>query len=203
MALSNQERKSEMKKKVVILGIIGVIVVGIVVGCVVISSRKNSQMKQASSSTDMVKVETTLYQDPQLGFTFSYPTSLTLNPHEEDQENYTHAQFSKGQTDGGVIVWVKDTKYTTLEAWQKGDKELATSSAIDTTLASLPAKKIVTADKLYVAAIDNSLLYLVELDGKDPVLQSAFTTMVESFRFSSGVRISQIAAQPILLLEIL
>ena len=53
------------------------------------------------------------------GFSFSYPEGLTVDKHDEDQENYAHIEMTLKDTLGNVIVWAKDAPASDLAAWIK------------------------------------------------------------------------------------
>lgn len=103
------------------------------------------------------------WNDPN-GFTFQYPEGLSVNKHEEDQDNYAHVELTSKDHPGSIIVWAKDTTATDVNAWVKTEKLFAGATVADAMLSGKPAKKIVLADgsKTIVGTIDDDILFTIE-----------------------------------------
>lgn len=126
------------------------------------------------------------WKDP-MGFTFEYPSNISVNPHSEDNTNYAHVELTKSGSDGNIILWAKDTTYLTLEEWLKNDKEVASANAIDTTWGGNTAKKVrisSPAPKVITATLYDDLIFLLEENpDKDGTLDVAYEAILTNFKF--------------------
>lgn len=120
-------------------------------------------------------------------FTFQYPKSLSINPHEEDKENYAHVELTSASYSGSLIIWVKDTTAETLDEWVM---KTHADGVLDSTLGGEPAKKQLvkgTPDKLLNTVIRNGYLYQVEADLSDADFWNAvYSTVSSSFTFTQS-----------------
>ena len=126
-------------------------------------------------------------------FSFRYPKSLSLNPHDEDQNNYAHVELTSATYPGSLIVWVKDTTAETIDGWIKQNK---ISNAIDSELANISAKKVLTAgeiNKITLTAVNNGYLYQIEVNTSDLSAQTdkdfwnkVFSQITSTFKFLSS-----------------
>jgi len=118
-------------------------------------------------------------------FSFQYPKSLALNPHDEDQENYAHVELTSAIHAGNLIVWAKDTTAQTIDDWVSQQK---IKNAIDSNLDNVPAKKVLTAgdvNKLIVSTIQGGYLYQIEVNLADNVFwNKILDTVVSTFKFT-------------------
>ena len=151
------------KKKLIIAGIIfGLfIVIGIL-----FSNRqrlfppKNVQKTTDLSLTPTPKEELIAWDDP-AGFSFQYPKGLTVDKHDEDQENYAHVELTHTDHKGSVIIWAKDTTATTISQWLKNEKSLKDAASVDTTLGGNVAKKVMVKEpkkKQITATLDEDIV---------------------------------------------
>lgn len=133
---------------------------------------------EAIAPTLTPKVELTTWNDP-AGFSFQYPKNLSVNKHEEDNENYAHVELTNNEHPGKIIVWVKD-------APAKWPFEGGTT--LDTTLGGLAAKKILTTapvKMLTTGVITDNLLFSVEATLTDSEYwNGVHDTITSSFAFT-------------------
>ncbi|HUW21621.1 MAG TPA: hypothetical protein VMW41_03030 [Candidatus Bathyarchaeia archaeon] len=146
-------------------------------------------------------VTMSVWEDP-AGFTFSYPAEVKIDPHEEDEENYAHLDLTSPDYEGNIVIWVKDTKYRTIDSWLKD--EGTDGQAVDTELGGEPAKKVVYSnpEKIITAAIDVDALVLIEMT---PDLrgywQDVYSKVLDTFVFipigqqNEGTKSSQPASE--------
>lgn len=170
-----------MKKLWIVTGII--VVICVVAGGVFFFSQKKSKVispGEAVNSTPSPTsaVELTTWNDP-AGFSFQYPKDLTVNNHEEDNDNYAHVELTTKDHPGSIIVWASDVS----SAWPpKG------GTSIDTTLGGVAAKKILISTpsaKLIVGTISDGLLFKVEGTYTDKQYwQPVEDTIVKTFAFT-------------------
>lgn len=155
-----------MKKLWIIIG--AVVLLGIAGSGIYVYSHKTAKVivpgGDAVTPTPTPIVDLTTWTDD-AGFSFQYPKDLSVNKHEEDNDNYAHVELTSKDHPGKVIVWVKDlpTGVTTLDSWVS--KLYANGTALDTKLGGEPAKKIMTSapvKMLTTGAISDNLLFYVE-----------------------------------------
>jgi hypothetical protein len=135
--------------------------------------------------TPSASEELTTWVD-QAEFSFQYPKSLKLDPHEEDQENYAHVELNSATHSGSLIIWVKDTTAEDTETWAKETKLVG---AIDSTLGGLPAKKTLNNEQkqLAVTTIRNGYLYQIEANLADATYwNQVYETVSSNFKFVEG-----------------
>lgn len=174
-----------MKKLWIVTGVI--IVLCVVAGGIFVYSAKNSKVitpGETVITTPTPTVEMTTWNDP-AGFSFQYPKDLTINNHEDDNDNYAHVELTSKDYPGNIIVWASDLTVKDLNAWVK--KFYPSSTSIDTTLGGEPAKKILlasTSAKLIVGTISDGLLFKVEGTYTDKQFwQPIQDTIVKNFSF--------------------
>ncbi|MCJ7826103.1 hypothetical protein MUP56_00610 [Patescibacteria group bacterium] len=181
------------KKKILIIA-------GILIGCISVSiilffnrqrifSQKKVQKTTEVSASPTPKEEVVTWDDP-AGFSFQYPKGLSVDKHDEDQENYAHIELTSADHKGRVIVWAKDTTATTIAQWLKSEKSLKEATSIDTTLGGNEAKKVIIKEpkkKQITATLDEDIVVIVETELDDEEFwQRANETIVGSFSFSTS-----------------
>ncbi|MBI3379478.1 hypothetical protein HY029_01845 [Candidatus Gottesmanbacteria bacterium] len=176
------------KKLVFILCAVSLfLVTAILVGYLKFKSAVFTSPVSTNQPTPTIVVEEmSIWIDP-AEFSFQYPKSLVLNPHNEDQENYAHVELTSPTHAGNIIVWVKDTTADTIENWVGMGK---IKNAIDSDLSGVPSKKVLSTgdnSKLTISAIQSGYLYQIEanLDDRD-FWNKALDSVVSSFKFVSS-----------------
>lgn len=169
----------------IIIGIIVLAVVGLGGFFLYKNSQKQiSPVAQIQPPTPTTEALSTWNDQSQ--FTFQYPKSLTLNPHDEDQVNYAHVELTSIKNHpGNLIVWAKDTTASDIARWIKQNK---ITGSIDTILGGLPAEKHVITEESIIqvtSVIKDGYLYQIEAnitdtDFWDPILK----TVTSSFAFT-------------------
>ena len=180
------------KKILIIAGIfIGLISVSIILffSRQRIFSQKKVQKTTEVSASLTPKEEVVTWDDP-AGFSFQYPKGLSMDKHDEDQENYAHIELTSADHKGRVIVWAKDTTATTIAQWLKSEKSLEEATSIDTTLGGNEAKKIIVKEpkkKQITATLDEDIVVIVETELDDEEFwQRVNDTIVGSLTFSTS-----------------
>lgn len=171
---------------------IGIVFIGLVGGGIFLYFQKNTKVLTpgeavTSIPTPTPAVELTTWKD-EAGFSFQYPKDLSINKHEDDNDNYAHVELTTKDHPGSIIVWCKDlpTGVLTLDSWVK--KLYSDATAIDTTLGGETAKKILVSTpsaKLIVGAVSDGLLFYIEGTLTDkPYWQTVEDAIVKSFAFT-------------------
>jgi len=131
-------------------------------------------------------VELATWKD-QSEYSFQYPKDLTLNPHDDDQENYSHVELTSGVHPGSIILWVKDTTAKDIAAFMKQQK---ITTAIDSTLGNTPAKKVLENEgkKLTITTLREGYLYQIEANLNDAdYWNKILDTIVTSYSFTGSL----------------
>lgn len=152
-----------------------------------------SQERKSLFPTTAPKLLT--WDDP-AGFTFQYDSELKIDNHPQDKVNYANLEITEAGKEGKILIMASDTKYKDVNEWVTKDAKLKGSNAIDTTMGSKPAKKIKIADsvKVVVGAIDDKILFTIEMDPTSMTLeaknekyfstwQKRFDQIVSSYEF--------------------
>jgi hypothetical protein len=179
-----------MKKLWIVTGVI--VVLGVVTGGVFFFLQKNTKVISPgetvlSTPTPISAVALTTWDDP-AGFSFQYPKDVSVNKHEDDNDNYAHVELTNSSHPGSVIVWVSDLPkgVTTVDSWVT--KLYSTATSIDTTLGGIAAKKILVSSpsaKLLVGTISDSLLFYVDGTLTDKAYwQTVEDGIVKTFAFT-------------------
>ncbi len=176
-----------MKKKVLILAVIGLIL--IIVGSFLFQNDLLdwSSKKMTPSSSEKQKEEFNFvweeWQDP-AGFAFEYPTQVEINTHPEDETNYAYLELTAKDRDGKITIICNDSKYKDIEEWLEQDELVKEGSGLDTTVASMAAKKVAVENKELTAFIDwDQVIYFVEKDdGGVEFWKPVYNKILSSFR---------------------
>lgn len=181
-----------MNKKILVIGFLVLLVLG-AGGFFLIKSNKQAGLVTPSLNREKAvptgkPFQLTKWDDP-LGFSFSYPSELKLNPHDEDQENYAHIEITSSTESGKIIVWSSDTEFSNIEDLIKDDPIATNASSLDTNLGGISAKKLYFSQpekKLMTAAIYDDLLFLVELyPGNGTYWGKIYDELLKNFSFGT------------------
>lgn len=116
----------------------------------------------------------TEYSDPS-GFTISYPDNLSIDKKEAaDQSTYADIQLSSKDVSGSLSLKIADSKYVSLEDWAKENTK--STDVKETKLGNLKASEIKLSDRLLLGALDQGILFTVEM----PLIEEKFWNNVYS-----------------------
>lgn len=181
-----------MKKLWIVTG--AIFVLGVIAGGIFFLSQKDTKVVTPGEKavvTPTPVVEMTTWEDP-AGFSFQYPKDLSVNNHEDDDENYAHVELTANDHPGSVIVWASDLTVKDLNAWVK--KFYPTGTSIDTTLGGETAKKILVSTpsaKFIVGTISDGLLFYVDGTLTDKMFwQTVEDGIVKTFTFTPDLSAS-------------
>ena len=183
-----------MQKKVLIIILAAVVVIGVVGGSLWFRSRQITPEVLSPAKEPIFEITPTqteakllTWNDP-AGFTFQYPSKVMVNKHSEDNTNYAHLDFYIEGKEGAVKILASDTKYKTTEEWATKDKRNSQIGRGGTAifLSGKPARKITFADDqtTTVGVVDEGILFTIELvPDKEGFWQKTFAQIVSSFTF--------------------
>lgn len=173
-------------KKVWLAIIFGLIAGGIGTGIYLASGRAAGKSSQPPAEVAQESAaDLTTWKDPN-GFTFQYPSGLTLNKHDEDKQNYAHLEFTHPDHQGNVVIWGKDTTAADVTAWARTEKKFTGANILDSTLGEKPAKKILLSDPttmIIVGAVFDGIVWTVEAQLVDDYWTNVHRTISDSFKF--------------------
>lgn len=123
------------------------------------------------------------YVDP-AGFAFVYPDDLTLEKKQTtDSAVYADLVLRGKITDGMASFTVKDTEYTSVDAYVKANN---LNKATDIKIGDLNAKEIESKESIQTIAVDKNILFVFKTIGKDKdYWKSVANTIKSSFIFVS------------------
>lgn len=182
-----------MTKKKILLITVSVVILIIITGLIFLFTKKADKKLVNPGVSEIKKppVETPLllWKDP-LGFEFSYPKNLKIDPHEEDMDNYAHVELSSDEKEGRIVVWSKDLLYQDLDDYLVNDEEASGASVMETKLAKVPAKKLLlkgeNGNKIITAAIYDELLFLIEADlDREKYWEKIYDKVLTTFTFGT------------------
>lgn len=146
---------------------------------------------QAENSAKIVPSETFIeYIDPS-GFSFSYPDNLSITNNEiTDNSTYTDIQlFAKG-INGSLSFKITDTKFKTPDDWLKANQVSSKITPKEVNLGTLKAVEVQTSDRLMLGAIDQGILFTVEM----PLIEQDFWMKVYE-KIISGFTFNSVSSQ--------
>lgn len=157
----------ELNKKIIFItvGLVAAVVVSAILYQFVFKKEEIEPVSPAITFEQPQEIAPKLlvWEDP-AGFSLSYPEGLQVNPHQEDDKNYAHLEFSAADHPGSIIVWMKDTNYKMIAVWAEKESEAVGEQIFDTTLDGHEAKKVMYEDgRVITAALDEEVIVLVEL----------------------------------------
>lgn len=154
-----------MKKKTILLLGLGSI---LVLGIVVLNPFKQKNLLSPSNTNQQQSAQITpsktlkSYTDPS-GFSFNYPDNLSLLNNElKDANSYAELQLAAKGLVGSLILKITDNKLTSLDEWVKVNKN-GPDTAKETKLGNLKAMEITKKDKLLLGALDQGILFTMEI----------------------------------------
>lgn len=137
----------------------------------------------AQVTTKQLKPSETLkeYSDPS-GFSFSYPDNLSLTKNQTDDETiYADLQLSVDGVNGSLNLKIADSKFKSIDEWlalNQGESE-------QVKLGNLAAFEVKTNDRLLLGALDQGVLFTIEMPRIDEDFwMPVYKIVLESFSFT-------------------
>lgn len=159
-----------MNKRTVLMlgGILGIIILGILIlnpfKQKSAGSTPGLSLQQEAEITPSKTLKT--YTDAS-GFSFNYPDNLSLLNNElKDENSYAELQLTAIGIPGSLVLKIADSKPASLDEWVK-DKNSTAESPKEMTLGDLKALQIKSNDKLLLGALDQGILFTIEIPQKN------------------------------------
>lgn len=164
-------------KLLILLVAAGLVVIAVIVLRPGIKSSKTlDQLTNPLQENKQVMPSETVkeYQD-EVGFSFSYPDNLSITKNEiTDDSTYSDIQISSKDVSGSLNLKITDSKFKSLDEWLESNKEASTDKPKEVKLGNIKAAELKTADRLLLAAVDQGILFTIEM----PLIEQDFWTKV-------------------------
>lgn len=164
-----------MNKKILLVGFVVVILIAGVYLTVF-----NKPKKPISPIADFQKVirispsETLKEYTDLAGFQFTYPDNISIQTNEGmGAATYADLQLFSKEISGSLNIKIADSSFKSIEEWLKLYKSPTSKKS---KLGDLDAVEIKTTDRLILAALDQGVLFSIEM----PLLEEDFWTKVYS-----------------------
>lgn len=164
-------------KLLILLVAVGLVVIGVIVLRPGIKPSKTlDQLTNPLQENKRVMPSETVkeYQD-EAGFSFSYPDNLSITKNEiTDDSTYSDIQISSKDVSGSLNLKITDSKFKSLDEWLSSNKEASKDKPKEVKLGNMKAAELKTADRLLLAAVDQGILFTIEM----PLIEQDFWTKV-------------------------
>ena len=140
-------------------------------------------IKQAAPET----ISTLTYQDD-AGFSFAYPSDLTVRPVELDDKSIYSSLELSGKQPGMLTIRISDTSFSSLKDWQVWfEKKNVLSEVRPVRLDDLTGTAFsYGAPKLNrLAAVDSGILYTIESPADNGYWDRLQEQLINSFKFAN------------------
>lgn len=167
-----------MNRKTLILGVVSVLlIVGVIAFFILNPNKGKTSLSEPETKKEATLSQTYIdYADP-TGFSFSYPDNVSIaNKTSENEDTavdpsaYADLQLFSKDKSGSLNLKIADTKYKTREEWIKGNGLPETTVPTEKKLGELKAFEVRTKDRLMLAAIDQGVLFSIEM----PLIEEGF-----------------------------
>lgn len=139
---------------------------------------------------EIIPSETSIeYTDP-TGFSFLYPDNLSvtnnLTSENPDPNAYADLQIFSKDKSGSLSLRITDTKLATISAWLKENNISDSNTPIEKKLGNLNALEVKTSDRLLLGALDQGILFTIELPLiEQPFWNEVYNKVLADFSFIS------------------
>lgn len=121
--------------------------------------------------------ETSIDYTDSSGFSFSYPDNVSIsNAASDDSADlidpnaYADLQLFSKDLNGSLNLKIADTKFKSLDDWRKANNISDKSTPTVKKLGNLEAQEVKTSDRLMLAALDQGVLFTIEI----PLIEQEF-----------------------------
>lgn len=137
------------------------------------------------------------YEDSN-GFQFDYPDNISLSKAEiEDPSVYTDLSLYSNQVNGSISLNISDTKLKNIDSWILENKLVSIDPPKEIMFGNLKATEIKTSDHLYLAAIDQGILFAVSMPNlEEKFWNPVYSKVVSEFKFITPQSTSLVGTAP-------
>lgn len=178
------------KTTIAVIGLVSVLLIaGGAGGYLFINSRNQSESETDTASDNplnnlvtQIKNEEKTYQD-ESGFSFKYTSDFSVKDDTpEDGDYYTFLTISKGSEKGTISI--ADTKHKTVQKWVDSGTDIPSDAKLNgaVSLGGISASQYTAAEKLYTAAVDQGVLYVIQTPKTD-LWEKLQEKVISSFSF--------------------
>lgn len=139
---------------------------------------------------EIIPSETSIeYTDP-TGFSFLYPDNLSvtnnLTSENPDPDAYADLQIFSKDKSGSLSLRITDTKLASISGWLKENNISESNTPIEKKLGNLNALEVKTSDRLLLGALDQGILFTIELPLiEQPFWNEVYNKVLADFSFIS------------------
>lgn len=141
------------------------------------------------------------YSDPS-GFSFSYPDNVSISNRASevdtvvDPDAYADLQLFSKDKSGSLNLRIADSKFKTIQDWIKDQGLPETTVPVEKKMGELKAFEVRTGDRLMLGALDQGILFTVEMPLiEEPFWMEVYNKVLADFSFAPPeVENSQTAA---------
>ncbi len=131
------------------------------------------------------------YSDPS-GFNFSYPDNVSISNRASDVDSvvdpdaYADLQLFSKDKSGSLNLRIADSKFKTIQDWIKDQGLPETTVPVEKKLGELKAFEVRTGDRLMLGALDQGILFTVEMPLiEEPFWMEVYDKVTSGFAFAS------------------
>lgn len=155
-----------MDKKTIVLLVLALAAIALVVKMLLFPGYKKAPFSPLATQTRVLPSQIMkTYTDP-AGFTFNYPDNLSLTSEELTESGYADIKLTAKEVPGSLALKIADTKLSSLSSWLKS-VSIATASATTAKIGKLPAYQIKKEQNIILGALDQGILFTIEIPQKD------------------------------------
>lgn len=179
-----------MDKRVmfIIASILGIISVGGGIGYYFLNQQQTPAVSQVVIPTPTPVMPSATLKDyiDSSGFTFQHPDDTTVTTNETDTITYADLVLTNPLVSGSITARVQDTKLKSLDAWVKQNEATVAAGIVkEVQLGSLQAREITMEDKILTVAVDQKILFTIEVipQTEKNYWENVYNTLLTSFNF--------------------
>lgn len=134
-------------------------------------NKPGQQLSLSAPDKEIAPSETFIEHTDPAGFEFAYPDNLSIEKSDSEDPNiYSDLQIFSKSVNGSIKIRIEDTRFKSLDEWIKSNNIPDTTVPQEKKLGNLSAKEIKTGDRLMLGAIDQKILFTIEV----PLIEEKF-----------------------------
>lgn len=148
----------------------------------------SSVSKETKTTGELEKLPSKTLQEyvDESGFSFQYPEDVSVTK-KEVKNDTTYADLllttSLQHQKGGIFIKVLDTKFKSPKEWFTENKIATSSTVRDIKIGELSGQEIKGTNRIMAAAIDQNILFSIDVRDYDKYWLEVYDTILSSFTF--------------------